>query len=139
MPQITSYTPAWLSQPNPGHEIFTQTAKSQNYPALSAKNGKKGSKPGPLRTIAHRGTQVFIAVGKEIRWADLVYLKEACEEGQKRKKESTRRGVTEPSESEDDHAQGHRVCSYNKMSLYSSKLTIFRLSKPLSQTIFGSS
>jgi len=109
MPQITSYTPAWLSQPNPGHGIFTQTSKGPNNPLLSAGNGKKASKPGPLRTIAHRGTQVFVAVGKEIRWADLVYLKEAWEDGQKREKKSSRRGAGESSDLEDDYAQGHRV------------------------------
>ena len=111
MPQITSYTPAWLSQPNVGHEIFAQTAKGPNYPSLSGiSNTKKVPKPGPLRTIAHRGTQVFIAVGKEIRWADLVYLKETWEDGRKVNKESSRRARRESSEFEDDYAQGHRVC-----------------------------
>lgn len=31
---------------------------------------------GPLRTIACRGTQIFVAMGKEIRWSDLVLLKD---------------------------------------------------------------
>ncbi|KAF7891473.1 uncharacterized protein EAF02_001798 [Botrytis sinoallii] len=84
MPQVLGYTPTWLSKPNPGHEIFTakptgiQTASGASYNP----NEKKTNKPGPKRTIARRGTEIFIAVGKEIRWADLVYLKETWENKQ---------------------------------------------------------
>ncbi|KAF7916313.1 hypothetical protein BELL_0209g00130 [Botrytis elliptica] len=84
MPQVLGYTPTWLSKPNPGHEIFTakptgiQTASGASYNP----NEKKTNKPGPKRTIARRGTEIFVAVGKEIRWADLVYLKETWENKQ---------------------------------------------------------
>jgi len=109
MPKVISYTPAWLSKPNPGHEIFAPSSKDVNYPSLSAvSTGKKGPKPGPRRTIARRGTEIFVAVGKEIRWADLVYLKEAWEDKQERDKDSRRRGRG-VSQYEGDHAQGHRV------------------------------
>ncbi|KAH8589249.1 hypothetical protein B0O99DRAFT_523519 [Bisporella sp. PMI_857] len=110
MPHISEYTPVWLSQPNPGYDLFTPAAKAPNYPSLSQNgHGKKAAKPGPLRTIAKRGTEVFIGVGKEIRWADLVYLKEAYEDGQKRSKETSRTGGRETSQYEDDHAQGYRT------------------------------
>ncbi|KAF7917147.1 uncharacterized protein EAE98_010252 [Botrytis deweyae] len=84
MPPVLGYTPTWLSKPNPGHEIFTakptgiQTASGASYNP----NEKKTNKPGPKRTIARRGTEIFVAVGKEIRWADLVYLKETWENKQ---------------------------------------------------------
>jgi nucleoporin NUP82 len=114
MPKILSYTPAWLSKPNPGHEIFTA-----NGPANSSHNGaangssssnKRTAKPGPRRTIAHRGTEVFIAVGKEIRWADLVYLKEAWEDKQSKKKFGKGKGrESTESQYDEDHAQGYRV------------------------------
>ena len=133
MPQITEYTPAWLSQPNPGYELFTNATKEVKYPSLNG--SKKSAKPGPLQTVAHRGTEIFIAVGKEIRWADLVYLKEAWEDGEKRRKNTARRGARESSQYEEDHAQGYRVrvkcCGY-----LCSGLTISRPSKLLSRTIF---
>ena len=42
-----------------------------------------GSEDGPtaLRTIAHRKTEVFVAIGREIRWADLATLKDAYQDG----------------------------------------------------------
>jgi nucleoporin NUP82 len=78
MPKIKAYTPAWLSSPSPGHQLFApNTDDAHNvpsYPSIGANS------QGPRRTIARRGTEVFIAVGKEIRWADLVYLKERWQE-----------------------------------------------------------
>ncbi|KAJ2986376.1 hypothetical protein NUW58_g5061 [Xylaria curta] len=77
MPKIKSYTPAWLSSPSPGHQLFAPNPDdTQNTPYAP----RAGLAAGPRRTIAIRGTQVFIAVGKEIRWADLVYLKEKWQE-----------------------------------------------------------
>jgi nucleoporin NUP82 len=114
MPKVISYTPAWLSKPNPGHEIFTSKAGSTQSASAngSSSSSKRTAKPGPRRTIARRGTEVFIAVGKEIRWADLVYLKEAWEDKQSRK--STGKGRSRESSDnqyEEDHAQGYRVSS----------------------------
>lgn len=107
MPKITSFTPSWLSKPNPGHEIFVPSALDADIYSLSAgANGHGVGGPGPRRTIAQRGTEVFIAVGREIRWADLVYLKEAWEDKQK----SSGRGRNDDSQYQDDHAQGYRVC-----------------------------
>ncbi|OTB20503.1 hypothetical protein K445DRAFT_52135 [Daldinia sp. EC12] len=80
MPKIKSYTPAWLSAPSPGYDLFVPNANETLDP--SAYISKVVSKDGPRRTIACRGTEVFIAVGKEIRWADLLYLKERWEEKQ---------------------------------------------------------
>ncbi|KAI9641503.1 hypothetical protein NHQ30_010312 [Ciborinia camelliae] len=113
MPQVLGYTPSWLSKPNPGHEIFTagpksnQTASGHSY----SSNDKNSNKSGPRRTIARRGTEVFIAVGKEIRWADLVYLKETWENKQENQR-SFLKGKSryeEESEAEKDVAQGYRT------------------------------
>jgi nucleoporin NUP82 len=121
MPKILSYTPAWLSKPSQGHDIFTRSqSKSTDNSSLSAsisrKNFKKDASPGPRRTIAKRGTEVFVAVGKEIRWADLVYLKETFEEKQDQKHKpwaSRGRDIDiedeESVESEDEYAHGFRV------------------------------
>ncbi|KAI0408635.1 hypothetical protein F4802DRAFT_594047 [Xylaria palmicola] len=78
MPKIKAYTPAWLSSPSPGHRLFAPNPDDvQNIASYSSRAAAAAS---PRRTIATRGTEVFIAVGKEIRWADLVYLKEKWQE-----------------------------------------------------------
>ena len=110
MPKIVSYTPAWLSKPNPGHEIFTATHAPSSHSSNSSSRRKL--KPGPRRTIVHRGTEVFIAVGKEIRWADLVYLKEAWEDKSRKEKGFFKGKARDSTESQYDEvrAQGYRVC-----------------------------
>ncbi|TGO16981.1 hypothetical protein BTUL_0022g00830 [Botrytis tulipae] len=113
MPQVLSYTPTWLSKPNPGHEIFTtkptgiQTASGASYNP----NEKKTNKVGPKRTIARRGTEIFIAVGKEIRWADLVYLKETWENKQENQRSflKGKSQVEEEVEAEDNVVRGYRT------------------------------
>ncbi|KAF2004103.1 hypothetical protein P154DRAFT_427758 [Amniculicola lignicola CBS 123094] len=68
MPKVIGFTPAWLTRPNAGYDMFTpKTASTEK------------ASSGPQRTIATRGSEVFTAVGREIRWADLSRLKEALE------------------------------------------------------------
>lgn len=114
MPKVVSYTPEWLSKPNPGHAIFSNSLLSQIISVTS--NGsdpvrKRAEKPGPRRTIAHRGTQVFVAVGKEIRWADLVYLKDAWQHAKNKMKKYNGKQTDGVSQFDEPHAQGYRVCS----------------------------
>ncbi|KAK1756231.1 hypothetical protein QBC47DRAFT_460087 [Echria macrotheca] len=77
MPRIKSFAPAWLNEPAPGHKLFEQPVGDSNY--TGPLGYSKKPKPGPRRTIAHRGTEVFVAVGKQIRWGDLARLKETWE------------------------------------------------------------
>lgn len=77
MSRIKSYTPSWLSKPAPGHTLFQASAEDLKASVLSS---RKKARPGPRRTIARRGTEVFVAVNREIRWGDLVYLKETYTE-----------------------------------------------------------
>ncbi|KAK4106155.1 hypothetical protein N658DRAFT_8307 [Parathielavia hyrcaniae] len=77
MPKIKSFAPSWLNEPSPGHKLFSQSSDDVRIPA-GMHYGKK-PKPGPRRTIARRGTEVFVAVGKQVRWGDLAYLKESWE------------------------------------------------------------
>ncbi|TVY42930.1 Nucleoporin [Lachnellula subtilissima] len=116
MPQVISYTPAWLGKGTPGYDLFTGAARKPAGTYTASLNGsstskKKTAKPGPRRTIARRGTEIFTAVGKEIRWADLAYLKEAWIH-----KEETKNGTSKgkgredsPSQYDEDHAQGYRT------------------------------
>ncbi|KAK5989118.1 Nuclear pore protein NUP82 [Cladobotryum mycophilum] len=84
MPKVKCYSAAWLSKDAPGYQLFEPLADTLRSRALSPT--KKKGLPGPRRTIARRGTEVFVAVGKEIRWGDLVYLKEEWTEKQSRKR-----------------------------------------------------
>lgn len=119
MPKIKSYAPGWLNEPSPGHKLFEASVDDSKLPAALAY--AKRTKPGPRRTIARRGTEIFVAVGKQIRWGDLSHLKESWE---------TRRGGSGPrSRREESHVPfeiydeeadrnggdgsmgGYRVCS----------------------------
>ena len=112
MPKITSYNQAWLAKPNPGHDLFTATkAGTQDGIPDGVLGWDTKGKPRARRTIARRGTEVFIAVGKEIRWADLVYLKAAEEDAQSRQ---SSRGKRQESQYTDDHAQGYRVSCHTE-------------------------
>ena len=73
MPGVVKYTPPWLSRPSPGYSLFTPTPESK--PTVQATETK-----GPLRTLAYRGSEIFVAVGKELRWSDLNLVKETWEE-----------------------------------------------------------
>lgn len=78
MPGTLRYTPSWLSRPSPGFDLFTPKTQP---PLAQDQTKQKDTKPfGPTRTIARRGTEVFVVVGNELRWSDLVLLKEQWDE-----------------------------------------------------------
>jgi hypothetical protein len=70
MPRILSYTPDWLSRPKPAFNLFQ-----------SKQPESKQRVEGARRTVANRGTEVFVAVGKELRWSDLDILRDAEADG----------------------------------------------------------
>jgi nucleoporin NUP82 len=78
MPKVKSFAVPWLAANAPGHQLFEPSADARRSHSLapSYSSSKKQALPGPRRTIARRGTEVFVAVGREIRWGDLAYLKE---------------------------------------------------------------
>ena len=47
---------------------------------------------GHRRTIARRGTEIFVVVDNEIRWSDLCMLKDVWEEAQERSKNKRESG-----------------------------------------------
>lgn len=67
MPKILSHTPRWLQRPTPGYALF------------APKPPAKEPAPGLRKTIATRNSEIFVAVGHEIRWADLERLKDDSE------------------------------------------------------------
>ncbi|KAK4123265.1 hypothetical protein N657DRAFT_681382 [Parathielavia appendiculata] len=114
MPKIKSFAPSWLNEPSPGHKLFAQSSDDARTSA-SLQYGKK-PKPGPRRTIARRGTEVFVAVGKQIRWGDLAYLKESWEtrharssSGSRIKKESSDDLFGYDDENAGNETDGYRI------------------------------
>ncbi|KAL8708889.1 MAG: hypothetical protein Q9220_006345 [cf. Caloplaca sp. 1 TL-2023] len=94
MPKILNYTPPWLSRPSPGFDLFdsadhsSSTAKYSNASPPTNGTSSEPESPGPRRTIAHRGTEVFLVVRNQIRWADLSLLKDDWESTHRRRKNS---------------------------------------------------
>lgn len=90
MPKIISYTPKWLSRPSPGFELFntgktseestTQAARKVSIQQNGNGSGSGSDYVGPNKTIARRGTEIFVIAGKHIRWSDLCMLKDDYEE-----------------------------------------------------------
>lgn len=120
MPKVISYTPSWLSRPSPGFRVFSSSQDISHSPKASGKfsplsangNKTKGEYLGPKRTIARRGTEIFVVVGNQIRWSDLCMLKDDWEEAQElRKSTSKSKKADYPNGNyEEDHAKSnHRV------------------------------
>ncbi|KAL1875910.1 hypothetical protein VTK73DRAFT_9765 [Phialemonium thermophilum] len=116
MPKVKSYAPGWLKEPAPGHKLFLQSLDDIKVPVSQFFSSR--SKPGPRRTIARRGTEVFVAVGKQIRWGDLAHLKDAwaaSESGARLKRESSRSSfeiyedISAPGEHDNVHSNGYRT------------------------------
>lgn len=87
MPKVISYTPTWLSRPSPGYHLFSKPSASQHTNG-SISNGQNGANIakqflGNRRTIARRGTELFVVVDNEIRWSDLCMLKDVWENTQR--------------------------------------------------------
>lgn len=81
MPKIISYTPTWLSRPSPGFNFFSDS-ESVRKTSSERSNAGNPTIPAPRRTIARRGTEVFIASENHIRWSDLCMLKDQWDERQ---------------------------------------------------------
>lgn len=90
MPKIISHTPPWLSRPSPGFHlfsphIFTDPKRGADRGSHQFANGSKDkrSRVGHVKTIARRGSEIFVVVDNEIRWSDLRTLKRDWEQGEK--------------------------------------------------------
>ncbi|KAL8978349.1 MAG: hypothetical protein Q9205_006036 [Flavoplaca limonia] len=85
MPKILGYTPSWLSRPSAGFDLFSSSNKR---PLIDSQHGGQpgGTSEylGPRRTIAHRGSEIFVVVDNQIRWADLSILKYEWESSQRK-------------------------------------------------------
>ncbi|GAB7341665.1 hypothetical protein MBLNU457_g0013t1 [Dothideomycetes sp. NU457] len=95
MPQVLSHTPAWLSRPSTGFQVFQPMEASRPSTALSNGSGKKISHQGSLRLIAHRNTEIFFVIGNELRWSDLIWLKDAGEDADALKQRFSKGGSTQ--------------------------------------------
>lgn len=79
MPKVISYTPSWLSRPSPGFDLFQPGPQTKTPITLNNGQGRKLGQNSPCRTIAHRRTEVFVVVGNDIRWSDLILLRDSAD------------------------------------------------------------
>ncbi|RMZ75802.1 hypothetical protein DV738_g5297, partial [Chaetothyriales sp. CBS 135597] len=83
MPRVIGYTPPWLSKPSPGASIFSDPyapSPPSPFKRQPPSSVDSGDYHGPKQLIAHRGTEIFTAVGNQLRWADLAKVKDHWEE-----------------------------------------------------------
>jgi hypothetical protein len=92
MPRVLARTPEWLVPPSPGFNLFSA---KPSKPTDQHTSEKEQEYYGPSRTIAHgRGTEVFVAQGNELRWANLKSLRDGCENTEEVDEQSKRRSAT---------------------------------------------
>lgn len=83
MPKRIGETPPWLCRPSPGARIFsdpsaqTPTSPSKRTSLIAPQSTDYF---GPRRLIAQRGTEIFVAIGNKVRWADFAKTKDLWEE-----------------------------------------------------------
>ncbi|KAK1079409.1 hypothetical protein LTR33_006410 [Friedmanniomyces endolithicus] len=65
MPKVVAQQPPWIARGSAGHQLFQHDERAK-IPTT-----KDVQYDGPTRKIAHRGTEIFVAVGNELRWADV--------------------------------------------------------------------
>ena len=84
MPKVLSYTPAWLSRPSPGFDVFHSSDRKLSSKASEADN--KDCEQKTRRTIAYRHTEycneIFVVIDNTVRWADLAQIKDDWEREQ---------------------------------------------------------
>ncbi|KAL8793185.1 MAG: hypothetical protein Q9195_004215 [Heterodermia aff. obscurata] len=98
MPKVLSYTPPWLSRPEPGFQLFnpsqgTLSSTHKERRGSDYLSNGRATKPylGPTKVIAHRGTEVFVAVDNRLRWADLCMLKDDYDDQEAVRKQKRQR------------------------------------------------
>ncbi|KAA6411382.1 MAG: hypothetical protein FRX48_04662 [Lasallia pustulata] len=123
MPKVISYTPSWLSRPSPGFRLFSSSQDVSRSPRANGKpsalavssHKSEGDYLGPQRTIARRGTEIFVVVGNQIRWSDLCMLKDDWEEAQALRKSNSR--SKRVNYSNGSHEEGHAERSYRMLKV----------------------
>lgn len=74
MTKVLQRDPGWLAAPAPAASLFKPD--SEGKPQIAHDAGYDA----PPRKIAHRGTEIFVVAGSELRWSDLVALKDLGED-----------------------------------------------------------
>ena len=109
MPKVLSYTPPWLSRPEPGFQLFNSSqgtlssihSERRGSDHLSNRHATKPYQ-GPTKIVAHRGTEVFVAVDNKLRWSDLCMLKDDYDEKEALRKEKRQRQKSGQSADQND-------------------------------------
>ena len=111
MPKVISYTPPWLSRPEPGFHIFDGPQSTLSSPYREHRGSGHLPKAnvdrpylGAKRTVARRGTEIFVAADNKIRWADLCMLKDDYTEKERARKQNIHSQGSKKDAERDDSA-----------------------------------
>lgn len=74
MPKILARDPAWLDRSTPASRLFKADSEAKGKTVRTLEH------EGASRRVAHRGSEIFVAVGNELRWSELGLLKDAGED-----------------------------------------------------------
>ena len=74
MERPIAFTPPWLVMPSPGRRMFLPRTPATGKPSQT-RHAPQGEKP--KRTIVVHDSEIFVAVGNEIRWTDVQTLRQA--------------------------------------------------------------
>lgn len=75
MTTITSDSLPWLAKPSTGYDLFSRPPPERSAARPQPSHDDSEAEAGPKRIIAHRGTEIFVGKGNEVRCADLQDLK----------------------------------------------------------------
>ena len=141
MPRVISYTPAWLSRPNPGAQIFSSTpstlspshknGRSLRHLANGGTDEARSPYEGHKKVLARRGTEIFVVADNQIRWSDLCMLQNDWEE--KKSHKQRRSKATEDTVRLQENAEGEdeRAISYRVRKSFECKALLLRWLKVL--------
>ena len=122
MPKVIEHTPPWLARPSPASTVFAPETDTNGHINGAQSNGspEMDSYMGPKKLVAHRGTEIFVAVGKHIRWSDLCMLKEdfeAEQETRRKVRRSKADGASPPKQDDDSSERAYKVSSQRSILL----------------------
>ena len=121
MPKILARDPAWLGTGTPGQTLF------EAGDATVSRTSQDSQTEGPQRKIAHRGTELFVAVGNELRWSELGLLQDAGDR--------SRLNSRSAKESDGQHDRVYRVCHSLLYSLCPTLIWMQILKTPVARPI----
>ena len=121
MPKVIGFTPPWLARPSPGSQAFADLGDHSE----SAQVRNQARYFGQRRSLAQRGTEVFVAVGNQIRWLDLRPTKHAWEDDRVSPKLAADLSHHQQQDSEEPEGVNSKTAAYRVRLSFSSNCQLY--------------